>query len=116
MSFLGRCSESPSCLSWLFRTKGEMDSAPGSGFFLQALMVSVHPLLQFLLLAVCVLRGGALSSRAGAGRLWASGKPGMFPGALALGKQRESYLPAQWMQQDFTLSAASSVVFLLLAK
>lgn len=100
----GQIQWSPSCLSWLFRIKGERDSAPGS-LFLQALIVSLHPSSPSLhfgasgrLCAPRWLRGGALSSRAGAGRLWASGKPEMFPGALAFGKQRESYLTAQWMQ------------------
>lgn len=93
----GQVQWSPSCLSWLFRIKGERDADPGSFiFFLQALIISLHSSLQFgasgWLCAPRWLRGGALSSRAGAGRLWPSGKSEMVPGALALGKQREFYL------------------------
>lgn len=99
----GQVQWSPSCLSWLFRIKGERDSAPGS-LFLQALIIPLHPSLQFRasghLCAQRWLRGDALTSRAGAGRLWASGKPEMFPGALAFGKQRKSYLTAQWMRAE----------------
>lgn len=44
----------PSCLSWLFRMKGERDSALAAFFFAGI----DHPLLQFGVVAISVLRGG----------------------------------------------------------
>lgn len=81
-------------VSSLFRVKDERDSAP------RCLFCRCQSLLSLASGWMCSqrwLRNGALTSRSGAGRLCASGKQGMFPGAAAFRKQRKSYLTAHWM-------------------